>query len=71
MFHIVADLWTEIARPAVPPAVTSVRCVRRLLEAPHLDCKHWGTARSVDATLETSHLASIVLEISGMSQQRH
>jgi hypothetical protein len=48
----------------VPPVVTPVCCVRRLLESPQLVYKHGGTARSVDATLETSRLASIILEMS-------
>jgi hypothetical protein len=53
----------------VPPsAVTSVCRVHRLLEAPQLVCKQWGTARSIDATLQTSRLASYVLEISGIFQ---
>jgi hypothetical protein len=46
----------------------SVCRVLRLLDAPHPDCKQWETARPVDATLEISRLAYIILEIIGKFQ---
>lgn len=48
----------------MPPAVMSVCCVCRLLKVPQLVYKQRETAWSVDTTLKTSWLASIILEMS-------